>query len=415
LNVLTKNQLRIVRNVIYAWHGYSFRSPDLQSLFAAQKWYKVNPDFAESDLNQQERMNLDIILAEEKHREAIVGAEVDVIPKTEESLMIASTGGYTEIARMLIQAGVDINAQDKDGATPLMKASKEGNTEVVELLMEAGADIHARDKDGATPLMKASGGGNTKVVELLMEAGADINIQDSDGRTALLSAAQFGHKEIVQLLREAGALEYEYRIVAYYPFNGSANDESGNENHGDVFGATLTTDRFGNPNSAYDFNGKNAYITTPLDTNISKMPELTMSVWVYPRRTQYEGVVDHGRRIILSSDDGDFDRSLVLQNGMWEILMGGRDWNLRRVPVDIREWQHVAVVFGASRIKFYINGVLYKNRSFSGSGNTSVPLTIGNNASRKWHQPFDGIIDDVRIYNRILSDYEIHELYSREM
>ena len=45
-------------------------------------------------------------------------------------------------------------------------------------------------------------------------------------------------------------------LVAYYPFNGNANDESGNGNNGTVNGATLTTDRFGNTNKAYSFNGK---------------------------------------------------------------------------------------------------------------------------------------------------------------
>ena len=43
-------------------------------------------------------------------------------------------------------------------------------------------------------------------------------------------------------------------LVAYYPFNGNANDESGNGYNGTVYGATLTYDRFGNPNSAYSFN-----------------------------------------------------------------------------------------------------------------------------------------------------------------
>jgi len=45
-------------------------------------------------------------------------------------------------------------------------------------------------------------------------------------------------------------------LVAYYPFNGNANDESGNGNNGTVYGATLTTDRFGNTNKAYSFDGK---------------------------------------------------------------------------------------------------------------------------------------------------------------
>ncbi|MBU4445745.1 hypothetical protein KJ656_11790, partial [bacterium] len=58
-------------------------------------------------------------------------------------------------------------------------------------------------------------------------------------------------------------------IVAYYPFNGNANDESGNDNHGTVNSATLTTDRFGNENSAYYFDGEDDYI------RIQHSPELS--------------------------------------------------------------------------------------------------------------------------------------------
>jgi hypothetical protein len=61
-------------------------------------------------------------------------------------------------------------------------------------------------------------------------------------------------------------------LLACYPFNGNANDESGNENHGSVFGATLTSDRLGNPNSAYEFDGSDDYIMIPLDINISREP-----------------------------------------------------------------------------------------------------------------------------------------------
>ena len=52
-------------------------------------------------------------------------------------------------------------------------------------------------------------------------------------------------------------------LIAHYPFNGNANDESTNSNHGTVNGATLSTDRFGNVNSAYDFDGTNDYISIP--------------------------------------------------------------------------------------------------------------------------------------------------------
>ena len=50
-------------------------------------------------------------------------------------------------------------------------------------------------------------------------------------------------------------------LVGWWPFNGNANDESGNGNNGMVNGATLTSDRFGNTNSAYNFNGMNDFIT----------------------------------------------------------------------------------------------------------------------------------------------------------
>ncbi len=53
-------------------------------------------------------------------------------------------------------------------------------------------------------------------------------------------------------------------LVAYYPFNGNAKDESGNGNNGSVFGATLTMDRFGNDRSAYEFNGTDNYISYPI-------------------------------------------------------------------------------------------------------------------------------------------------------
>ncbi len=69
-------------------------------------------------------------------------------------------------------------------------------------------------------------------------------------------------------------------LVAYYPFNGNANDVSGNGYNGTVNGATLTTDRFGNPNSAYNFNGNfQSILTNIVQTNINAY---SVSVWFIP-------------------------------------------------------------------------------------------------------------------------------------
>jgi len=71
-------------------------------------------------------------------------------------------------------------------------------------------------------------------------------------------------------------------LVAYYPFNGNVNDESGNGNNGIVYGATLTNDRLGNPNSAYSFDGINDYISVPDSYSLRSPTEaVSISAWIY--------------------------------------------------------------------------------------------------------------------------------------
>ena len=71
-------------------------------------------------------------------------------------------------------------------------------------------------------------------------------------------------------------------LVAYYPFNGNANDESGNGNDGSVNGATLTEDRFDNENSAYSFDGVNDYIVVNDSDDLDNTNKLTISTWIFP-------------------------------------------------------------------------------------------------------------------------------------
>ncbi|MDH4071428.1 MAG: hypothetical protein OEV30_13510, partial [Ignavibacteria bacterium] len=68
--------------------------------------------------------------------------------------------------------------------------------------------------------------------------------------------------------------------IAYWPFNGNANDESGNGNHGTVYGSMLAEDRFGNPNSAYDFDGVDDYIDFGTDASTLLRESVTISLWM---------------------------------------------------------------------------------------------------------------------------------------
>ena len=69
-------------------------------------------------------------------------------------------------------------------------------------------------------------------------------------------------------------------LVGYWPFNGNANDESGNGNNGIVTGATLTSDRFGNANSAYSFDGLDDFIWTGFVQQLSGSQFATISYWI---------------------------------------------------------------------------------------------------------------------------------------
>jgi ankyrin repeat protein len=124
------------------------------------------------------------------------------------ALMFAADKGFTNIVKLILQTGADINAQDNDGYTALMGAAFSGRTEVVKLLLENDADMNAKATDeesrGTTALMSAAYNGYTEIVKLLTSKGADLTAENMYGYTALKSASSKGHTEIVEILKKAG-------------------------------------------------------------------------------------------------------------------------------------------------------------------------------------------------------------------
>ena len=109
---------------------------------------------------------------------------------------------------ILLEAEVDVNYIDADGATALKHAAGNGHYETVKILLEAGADINAQNNSGYTALMSAVLWGHLKTVELLVEKGANLNLTNSRGLTALQiaehvvsSSYSFKLKQIIELLR----------------------------------------------------------------------------------------------------------------------------------------------------------------------------------------------------------------------
>ena len=115
-----------------------------------------------------------------------------------------------EAIKALIKAGVDVNAGEANGYTPLMLAARPNQEELVELLLSAGAkrSLHAKDRDGRSALIFAAGGyrdSTLAIVKLLLANGATVNEADEAGETPLMLAARAGSIETVQTLLKAGA------------------------------------------------------------------------------------------------------------------------------------------------------------------------------------------------------------------
>ena len=129
------------------------------------------------------------------------GMDVNAKDNTGETpLHIAARGNRDEIAVALIGAGADANAKENTGETPLHVAASENKAEAADALIAAGANIHAKDNAGATPLHAAVISRSAGLVEILIAAGADIHAADLKGRTPA---------SIV-----ASGRNYDYAIVA---------------------------------------------------------------------------------------------------------------------------------------------------------------------------------------------------------
>jgi hypothetical protein len=220
-------------------------------------------------------------------------------------------------------------------------------------------------------------------------------------------------------------------LMAYFPFDGNANDASGNGNNGVVFGATLGTDRFGNAGSAYQFNGSNAVITVS-GLSSTNLTGLTLSVWVnafaYP---SLDGpIINKWRGFSYSLED----YSLTLTTGGLVTFANGRHGTgYGALPnhctitttnhLSLGHWYHIVVTLDSAG-----TGTLWVNAILSIQDNilqllppaTEPPrigislYTSGSPYNGAIEGDFNGLIDDIRVYNRALSPSEVQQLYQFE-
>jgi uncharacterized protein (TIGR02145 family) len=209
-------------------------------------------------------------------------------------------------------------------------------------------------------------------------------------------------------------------LVGYWPFNGNANDESGNGNNGAVIGATLTTDRFGKTNSAYCFDGINQYIEGVFSNFPLGNSARSVSAWVQLPRTNVSVVP-----FIVSWGLGTADQSSANQAfgvftnypntiGIWQSF-GSSEQNevYNGASLSQNVYFHLAVSISPSGyFTFYINSKPVYSNTIVGMNtvaNSNI-FRFGRSTHTNtdgWAGYFLGCIDDIRIYNRALTQEEI--------
>ena len=196
-------------------------------------------------------------------------------------------------------------------------------------------------------------------------------------------------------------------LVAWYPFNGNANDESGNGNDGVVNGATLTSDRNGNSNTAYSFNGSEIIINQiqQEDFRLNGTDQITISLWFF---TTSNNSPMHfiGRR-----DAADFNWQLAYNYGSGEGLTfnGGGIYAPSGVSIPQGNWNHLVGKYINGFWVLYLNGAILAQAEGQTTGGLQTELKIGNSGTA---EPFIGQLDDIAIYNSALTQEEITALYT---
>ena len=212
-------------------------------------------------------------------------------------------------------------------------------------------------------------------------------------------------------------------LVGYWPFNGNANDESGNGNNGTVNGATLTADRNGLANKAYSFDGISNYIKVNNSTSINIIgTQITMSYWLNSNSNindaNYKGISKGGYNVG-SGYEFMYRNAYGGDNGVLSITGGTGiqacdiGYNMNSVS---GQWIHLVVTFNNGIVKFYVNGVYQQGNNcnqISQFVSNTDDLYIGKrNPSNSWAGLLKGKLDDIGIWNRALTDQEITILYN---
>jgi PKD repeat protein len=195
-------------------------------------------------------------------------------------------------------------------------------------------------------------------------------------------------------------------LVAAFSFNegngNTATDTSSRGNQGQIFGATWTSD--GKYGSALSFDGINDWVTLPITPSLTLSTGMTLEAWVYPTalsgwRTVILQELPDGLAYALYAHD-DVSHPSVHVHTDAEVAAAGE------ASLPLNTWSHLAGTYDGTTLRLYVNGIEVRQQEVSGDiVTTGRVVRLGGNSV--WGEFFEGSIDEVRIYDRVLTAAEI--------
>lgn len=205
-------------------------------------------------------------------------------------------------------------------------------------------------------------------------------------------------------------------LIAYYPFNGNANDESGKGKHGKAYNSTLTTGLDGNTSGAYRFVGsgatgdKGGHIIIPTH-DFKSLGDFSVSLWFHEEAMTYS----HGEGYIWFGDHSNLFWGICHFEGKVGLYFKGGDITTDYTKEMNNTYVIHTVTYVNGKARYFINGNLIGEKP-------AQLLATGANAAiaRHWwgtstSTRVTGSVDNVRIYNRALADAEVRQLYDKRM
>ena len=209
-------------------------------------------------------------------------------------------------------------------------------------------------------------------------------------------------------------------LVGWWPFSGNAIDSSGNGNNGTVNGAILTSDRFGNANKAYLFNGTDNYIST---VNINIQNTASFAFWIEPYlNAAGNNSFNYSASLIDQNQDAIGNSGFAIYynntsgNGLYaQIGYSGNNNTsiITNINLTLNNWHHIVLTYTNGTGKFYKDGALiYTQTGLTTISPTSNVLLFGKAPWASNANLYNGKLDDIGIWNRALTQQEISALYN---